>query len=211
LLFFISLSCFSQPISTPKTLLWRISGKGLQQPSYLYGTMHLQDKRLFQFGDSVYQAIESTQGLATEIDFQEAVDSIFSNHEEKAKKDQVLAKEKIKLDRSKLHPSAQSLLRRFGVTGNTISKKDLKDIREHRMQALLQKGEMSTVVDGFLLGLAQRQGKWTGGIEDVNDQLDLRDEMGGDLEPDSVLVSEKEFSKAAESMIKLYIARTLTE
>jgi len=52
---------------TPKTLLWRISGNGLGKPSYLYGTMHLTDKRLFNFGDSVYKAIEKSDGLAIEI------------------------------------------------------------------------------------------------------------------------------------------------
>ena len=51
----------------PHTLLWRISGNGLQKPSYLYGTMHLNDKRLFRFDDSVYRAIEKTEGLAIEV------------------------------------------------------------------------------------------------------------------------------------------------
>ena len=51
----------------PKTLLWRISGKNLTQPSYLFGTMHLNDKRLFRFDDSVYKAIEHSEGLAIEL------------------------------------------------------------------------------------------------------------------------------------------------
>src|ERR1700736_51659 len=57
---------YGQP-SYPHTLLWRISGKGMQKPSYLYGTMHLSDKRLFRFDDSVYRAIEKTDGLAIEV------------------------------------------------------------------------------------------------------------------------------------------------
>lgn len=207
--FLLSFTCFSQQQPTPRTLLWRITGKGLQQPSYVYGTMHLQDKRLFRFGDSVYHAIETTQGLATEIDFQEAVDSLFNNREKDAEKDKQLAKQKIKLDRSKLNPTAQSLLRKFGITGNIISKKELKDIHEFRTQALLQRGEMPTIVDGFLLGIAQRQGKWTGGIEDVDDQLDIRDEMGSELEPASVLQSEKDFREAVDNMIKIYVAQDL--
>jgi len=62
----LSLASLSQT-AQPKTLLWRISGHGLQKPSYLYGTMHLNDKRLFMFGDSVYQAIEQSEGLAIEV------------------------------------------------------------------------------------------------------------------------------------------------
>jgi uncharacterized protein YbaP (TraB family) len=75
-LFVFSVS-FSQQ-KWPGTFLWRISGNGLQKPSYLYGTIHLQDKRLFQFSDSLYQALEKVEGFALEIDFTELMDSIFS-------------------------------------------------------------------------------------------------------------------------------------
>ncbi|HXB96044.1 MAG TPA: TraB/GumN family protein, partial [Puia sp.] len=39
----------------------------MEKPSYLYGTIHLNDKRLFVFDDSVYRAIEKTEGLAIEV------------------------------------------------------------------------------------------------------------------------------------------------
>jgi uncharacterized protein YbaP (TraB family) len=65
---FTSSISFSQQ-TWPNTLLWRISGHGLSKPSYLFGTLHLQDKRLFNFGDSLYQSIEAVDGFALEIDF----------------------------------------------------------------------------------------------------------------------------------------------
>ena len=51
----------------PNTLLWKISGNGLHKPSYLYGTMHLTDERLFNLGDSLYKAIENSEGFAIEV------------------------------------------------------------------------------------------------------------------------------------------------
>src|SRR5438874_5135875 len=51
----------------PSTLLWKISGNGLQKSSYLYGTMHLTDDRIFNIGDSMYTAIEKSEGFAIEI------------------------------------------------------------------------------------------------------------------------------------------------
>ena len=69
-LFFLVFLCTSFLLSAqqlPKTVLWRITGKGLSKPSYLFGTMHLNDQRLFNFGDSVYRAIERTEGLAIEL------------------------------------------------------------------------------------------------------------------------------------------------
>ena len=52
---------------TPKSLLWRVSGADLLRSSYLYGTMHSQDERVFRFGDSVLVALESCDIVAGEI------------------------------------------------------------------------------------------------------------------------------------------------
>src|SRR5215213_9001136 len=60
----------------PKSLLWRISGKGLSANSFLYGTMHVQDQRLFHFTDSLYRYLEQTEGYALEVNFRELMDSI---------------------------------------------------------------------------------------------------------------------------------------
>ncbi len=49
-------------------LLWRIDGPGLTAPSYLFGTMHLTDKRVFEFSDSVLMALQSTSAFAMEVD-----------------------------------------------------------------------------------------------------------------------------------------------
>lgn len=62
----IAFSSFSQN-KNANTLLWRISGNELQRPSYLFGTMHLTDKRLFNFDDSLYHALEVTDGTAIEV------------------------------------------------------------------------------------------------------------------------------------------------
>ena len=208
LFLFIALSCFSQT-KWPHTLLWRISGKGLEKPSYLYGTMHLQDKRLFQFGDSLYHALEKTDGFAMEIDVSEMMDSIMTNALKEAEKEHFLERQKVRLNRKKLDRSTDSLLRSFGIKGDVATKKDLKKIRDRRTSKLLQQGEMPTIVDAYLLGLAKRMDKWTGGIEDVNDQLDLSDEIGGALDPESVLVPETVFKTSIEQMIAVYLAQDL--
>jgi uncharacterized protein YbaP (TraB family) len=48
-------------------LLWRIDAPGMQSPSYLFGTMHLTDKRVFEFSDSVLTALRSTASFAMEV------------------------------------------------------------------------------------------------------------------------------------------------
>jgi Uncharacterized protein conserved in bacteria len=48
------------------SLLWEITGNGLKQPSYLFGTMHVSDKLAFHLGDSFYNAIKSVEMVALE-------------------------------------------------------------------------------------------------------------------------------------------------
>ena len=49
------------------SLLWEISGNGLEKPSYLFGTMHLRDKRVFEFPDSLPIYFEQTDAFAMEV------------------------------------------------------------------------------------------------------------------------------------------------
>lgn len=54
------------------SLLWKITGNGLKAPSYLYGTMHTSDARVFAFGDSVMPYFQSAEAYAMELDPKEA-------------------------------------------------------------------------------------------------------------------------------------------
>lgn len=49
-------------------LLWRIEGPKLKKPSYLFGTMHLKDERVFDFSDSVLVAFDRSEAFANEVD-----------------------------------------------------------------------------------------------------------------------------------------------
>ncbi|MDX1314858.1 MAG: TraB/GumN family protein, partial [Eudoraea sp.] len=50
------------------SLLWEISGNGLQQSSYLYGTMHVSKKIAFHLDDVFYEALLSSEMVALESD-----------------------------------------------------------------------------------------------------------------------------------------------
>jgi uncharacterized protein YbaP (TraB family) len=49
------------------SLLWKISGNGLKKPSYLYGTIHIQDKRAFEFTPEMLKAFKKSKGFAMEV------------------------------------------------------------------------------------------------------------------------------------------------
>ncbi|WP_039866550.1 TraB/GumN family protein, partial [Pedobacter sp. BAL39] len=48
----------------PYNLLWEISGNGLKKSSYLFGSMHVKDRRAFNFSDSVLIAMETSSAFA---------------------------------------------------------------------------------------------------------------------------------------------------
>jgi uncharacterized protein YbaP (TraB family) len=53
--------------TSQKSLAWKISGNGLEKPSYLYGTMHTQDKRVFDFQEGVLEAHKASDVYVMEV------------------------------------------------------------------------------------------------------------------------------------------------
>src|SRR5690554_5438606 len=52
-----------------KTLLWEISGQGLPQPSYLFGTLHLLCASDIEPSETLKAKLAGTQALFLELDF----------------------------------------------------------------------------------------------------------------------------------------------
>ena len=59
------------------TLLWEITGRGLEKPSYLFGTMHVSSKLVFHLSDSFYLDIKNADVVALELDPQLWQDQLF--------------------------------------------------------------------------------------------------------------------------------------
>ena len=66
---------FSQ---TPHTLLWRISGKGITKPSYLFGTMHILCASDARLTDSLKAAIATCDEVYFEINLSDMSDMLNS-------------------------------------------------------------------------------------------------------------------------------------
>lgn len=54
------------------TLLWRLEGERLPGPSYLFGTMHVRDSRMFDVAGQVLPKIAACQAFAAEFNLEEA-------------------------------------------------------------------------------------------------------------------------------------------
>src|SRR5690349_9331548 len=60
--------CQTSRLKTKKYqgLLWEITGKNLQKPSYLFGTMHVSSKLVFNLSDSFYLGLKNAEVVALE-------------------------------------------------------------------------------------------------------------------------------------------------
>ena len=202
---FFARTAFAQPPS-PHTLLWRISGKGLQKPSYLFGTLHLNDKRLFNFDDSVYRAIEKTDGLAIEVNPDEMAAYFVNQLIDQLSNGKML---KDVLGEHYFDRNRKALSKRFHKPAEEISTSDVIREKNKWMSEYMKKGEMPTFMDAWLYNVARRQGKWLGGIEDLTDQTGLINDLVDRSDVDDLLAGSdnaqgSEGKTGIERMISLY-------
>ena len=62
------LSCSGSSTGSNRALLWKISGNGLEKPSYLFGTHHLAPLSFLDSITGIHEAFESTEQTVGELD-----------------------------------------------------------------------------------------------------------------------------------------------
>lgn len=150
---------------TPKTLLWEISGNGLSESSYLYGTMHVADKRAYKFRKSVMPSFEKCKGFAMELDMEEVNPLEMMNS--------------MKLDSGKLSDFFQkddyaklSSWFKENMRTDIALFEDFKPFFLYSLMAKDQYGsQMDEALDLYFYKEAKKQGKSTGGLETVAEQM----------------------------------------
>lgn len=184
------------------SLLWKITGNGLKQPSYLYGTIHLTDERVFRLGDSLYSAIEKSEGFAIEVSPEEMMSLIIDEV-----KDMTSAKRiKELLNKKDFDKYSKALSKKFDKPAEKITTQDVLKEKNKWITESYKNGKMTTFLDAYLFDVARRQGKWTGGIEDLSDQKFLIDRLF-DVSDLDWLAGEtgKDSKSPVETLVQLYI------
>jgi uncharacterized protein YbaP (TraB family) len=203
LIVFSFFSSFAQEKSYPNSLLWRISGNGLHQPSYIFGTMHLNDKRLFHFPDSLYYFLHRANEFAMEIDMDELNNRIINFNTTDTSG---LLKE-VKQDHYK--KLALELETRYGIPADQVTKKQAWLYKQMLQAPVKTKaGEMDNFVDIYLYNIAKNDGKKLAGIETIEDQMELYQDFGDELSLHNKFFRKKE-KEIKEKLISIYINQDL--
>lgn len=71
-LLWLFISCGTHKVPQDSSLLWKISGNGLENPSYLFGTHHLVPISFLDSVPGVFEAFESTEQTVGEINMGDA-------------------------------------------------------------------------------------------------------------------------------------------
>ncbi len=198
---------FSQSPSEGNHILWRITGKGIKGQSYLFGTIHVTDKRVFNFGDSLYAAIEKSDGYAMELDPDSLVSEILNNAEEKEAS--ILVKDVA--DKKLFEKVKKNLEQKLKRPANKITVKEVREYYKEWSGLFDPNKGMETVMDTYLYNAVKNAGKWTGGIEDVADQLEMMEEIKIDEYLEGLFEKDEESRKLIEKMVRIYETENLSE
>ncbi|HLP11247.1 MAG TPA: TraB/GumN family protein [Flavobacteriales bacterium] len=191
-----------------KSLLWEISGKGLKQPSFLYGTIHLQDKRVFSFDKTVTKIFDTCKAYAMEVNMDE-VDKM------EMAKSLMLDKPLNEIIGEKKFGLLDSLFKVRTGSGLGMMYSRMKPFF---MAAELIKAyehqDMTFPLDIELFNKAKKEKMKVIGIEKMEEQLSAVNKMTIDEQTDMVIEGLKDWDKSKElynKMIGVYLKQDIEQ
>lgn len=154
-----------------QSLLWKVSGKDLQSPSYVYGTIHIQDARVFSFDTTVvYGAMAACDAFAMEILLDE-IDPREMRNAMYMPKGKVLSKMMSKEDFAILDSICK---KEVGVTAYMLNTMKPFFLSSAISQSKLAK-DQEDALDLFFLKRSRANGKSCYGVEEYSTQIDAID------------------------------------
>lgn len=203
LLFTLSFACFTLSAQKPQhELLWKISGKDLKKPSYLFGSMHVKTKAAFNFNDSLMRSIDKTSAFVMELHPDSVVQSLYSGGLNKEIDFELTNEQKSTLN--------QKFKEKYGVDPSEDQLKN-RFLIETLLEPQIEKpDDMSTFLDMYLFGIAKTRGKKVFGLEKTEDQLNSY--MKSENQLDELFDLDKEEGKSQYAkLLELYISGDLKE
>lgn len=149
------------------TRLWRISGNGLEKSSYLFGSMHVNDERAFNFSDSLFYKMAECEVFANEVSNDSVMKFLYQSLDNSMQKK--MQEEYFGDDEDALNEISQST----GLDRLSIKKMSPVVLKQFISGTTSEKARRLAVLDSYLYNIARREGKICIGIEDLNNQISL--------------------------------------
>lgn len=185
LLFTIFISLFSNAQELEKSLLWKISGNGLNKPSYLFGTIHLTcDTSL---DENTLNALEATEQLYLELDMD---DKSIQMQMMKL----MMMKDGAKLS-TLLSPEDFKILDEFMKKNLNMSAKLFDSFKPFMISSMLFPKMLdckSKSVESELMKITKEQNEEIFGLEIAEDQMKVFDEISYQDQAEELLKTVKD-------------------
>ncbi len=148
-----------------QSLLWKIYGKGLRDTSYLYGTIHIQDKRVFRFDSIVYDKLNAVEAYAMELN-PEKIDM------EAMKKEMLMKKHTLnELLSDSDYKYLDNYMKKKMGTGVLLYNKMKPFFLESQLSQMDMPKDEGKALDLYFFNYAKSHQKIILGIEKLEDQL----------------------------------------
>lgn len=183
------------PVAGEKTLLWKISGNGLEKPSYLFGTIHMLCKEDAGISDNLRSAIVNADDVYLEIDLDNMLEMLTVMSKMKMKGDTTLRDllTKEEYDKVKAH---------FEKSGSMIPFSMLEKYKPILAASLLEQGALpcdnNTAMEQEIMAEAKKHNKKIKGLETMSYQAEVLDGIPYKMQAEQ-LVSYIDNSKKGDS------------
>lgn len=186
------------PSNTKQSLLWRIEGEGLPGASYLFGTMHVKDQRVFQRLHSVYNIINTCNAFAAEFELDGAAEvsmPTLLRLPDELRLDQLLPAKKWSKLQKILYKTVGVQLHLFNhlkplLISNLID--------EHLLTT-----DMPYSLDEHLWRHAQSLDKTMKGIETLEEQIQILQQLPLKQQLQGLLATMRNFSRYRQHLLKM--------
>ncbi|MBA2499277.1 MAG: TraB/GumN family protein [Chitinophagaceae bacterium] len=174
----------ADPIVIENTLLWKISGKKITKPSYLFGTIHMLCKEDAILSDSLNYIIENTDDVYFEVDMDNIFEMLGMMKQMKMRNDTTLADLLSAADYEKVknYFEKKRLLLPFSM---------METYKPFLAASMLMEGsnhcESSVAMEQVIMTEAKKKKKKIKGLETMASQLAIFDQIPYKLQADQLL------------------------
>ena len=214
LLGLVTLAAFAQGNKENNTLLWKISGNGIEKPSYLFGTVHMICKEDAHLSNNLMAAIKNADRVYLELDMDNLFEMIGAMMKMKMNNDTTLAD----LLTPKEYKKAKEY---FEAKGSMLPFSVLETFKPLLASSLLMESsiacEEQVAMEQIIMEEAKKNGKRIDGMETMAYQMSIFDSIPYKVQAQELLKSittgdkESDGDKEYKELMKAYKEQDLNK
>lgn len=192
------------------SLCWEISGNGLKKTSYLYGTFHTQDKRVFEFKKGIKKAFNQADIYAMELN----MDSIDRGAMMKA-----MIMDSNKTLKTLLSEEDYQLVNQFFIDSIGMSLFMFDKMQPFMATQMVATKDLNkekeSALDMYWFNEAKKKGKQLVGLETMTEQINVFKSIPVEEQATELVQAVKEYGKEEtmniNDMVEIYQSGDLDE